>query len=48
MGRALRFGSTLALVLAFAGPVGAGYVTFGMGFGSKWDDPVHGTPTTVT
>ncbi len=30
-------------------PATAGYVIFGSGgFGSKWDDPVHGTPATVT
>jgi hypothetical protein len=29
-------------------PAAADYVTFGNGYSSKWDDPVHGTPATVT
>lgn len=37
-----------AAAVVCAGLAGAGYVTFGAGFGSKWDDPVHGTPATVT
>jgi len=37
-----------ALVLAVSAPAQAGYVTFGSGFGSKWDDPVHGNPATIT
>jgi hypothetical protein len=37
-----------ALVLCVAEPARAGYVTFGSGFGSKWDDPVHGNPAVVT
>jgi hypothetical protein len=45
--RSLVLGSLVAAGLA-AGPARAGFVTFGNGFGSKWDDPVHGTPATVT
>jgi len=26
----------------------ADYVTFGQGYGSKWDDPVHGRPAVIT
>ena len=38
----------LAIGIACAGAALADYVTFGSGWGSKWDDPVHGTPATVT
>ncbi len=52
----MRFTSfrSFALALAFGALVvttesaRAGYVTFGSGFGSKWDDPNHGTPAIVT
>lgn len=51
MSRFLGSGLCLALLLATVGvptPALAGFVTFGEGFGSKWDDPNHGTPATVT
>ena len=41
----LLAGSVTSLLLAAAA---AGFVSFGNGFGSKWDDPVHGTPAVVT
>lgn len=45
----MRIPRILAALLALlAAPAGADYVTYGNGWGSKWDDPVHGTPATVT
>ncbi|RIL01326.1 MAG: hypothetical protein DCC71_18120 [Proteobacteria bacterium] len=37
-----------AALLALATPVRADWISYGNGWGSKWDDPVHGTPATVT
>ncbi len=43
-------GIVLALaVVGFAGAAAAGYVIFGSnGWGSKWDNPVHGNPAVIT
>jgi hypothetical protein len=41
------FSAAFVLVTAVA-PAVADYVTFGNGYSSKWDDPVHGTPATIT
>jgi hypothetical protein len=38
----------LLLPVLVGAAASADYVTFGNGWGSKWDDPVHGTPATVT
>ena len=46
-----RHATATAAVLALALlalPTRADYITYGNGWGSKWDDPVHGTPATVT
>jgi hypothetical protein len=40
-----------AAAVAFTGIAGiatADYVTYGNGWGSKWDDPVHGKPAVIT
>ncbi len=36
------------VVAGFAGIALADYVTFGQGFGSKWDNPVHPNPAVIT
>lgn len=47
--RVSGLGLSLLLAAAIAPtPAVAGFITFGNGFGSKWDDPNHGTPATVT
>jgi hypothetical protein len=40
--------ATAAVLALLALPARADYVTYGNGWGSKWDDPVHGTPAIVT
>jgi hypothetical protein len=50
--RRLRVSLLVAWVLGalalLSEPVVAGWLSFGMGWGSKWDDPVHPNPATVT
>lgn len=51
MSKLRSIGLCFALLLAISAlptPSAAGFITFGNGFGSKWDDPNHGTPATVT
>ena len=47
MPRLLRPAAVLGFAL-LAAPALAGFVTFGQGWGSKWDDPVHPNPAVIS
>ena len=46
--RRLRGPAAFAGIALLAVPALAGFVTFGQGWGSKWDDPVHPNPAVIS